>query len=163
MAKTIITDLAEALISAAAGGGGPSVAITQVALGDGGGALYDPAFSQTSLRREKARVDILSRTLLSDTSWRVSAAFDASIDPFTVREIGFFDSENNLITVYAGSDMTERQAGGIDYLIDHVLDFSRAEAGLIIVNAPSDFDLEFQIAVTQELAAIRTHQLKQAI
>ena len=63
MPITLLTDIAEAKITAAAGSA-TAVAITHIALGDGNGGNYAPSYAQTALRREKARRAILTRHLV---------------------------------------------------------------------------------------------------
>jgi hypothetical protein len=137
MPNTLLTDVAEAKLAAAAGTGA-SVAISHIALGDGGGANYAPDYSQTALRRELAREAIQTRQLVEANAWRVKAEFDQNTPAFVVREIGFFDADGDLIALWAGLDVDGRQTGAISYLVDHVLSFSRVDDGLIYVDAPDD-------------------------
>ena len=103
MPTTILTDIAEAKITQAAGSGS-QVAIMHVALGDGNGASYIGEFDQTGLRRERVRVPIERRHIVSPSAWRVKAEFGADTLAFDVREAGFFDAEAGLIIVDAPDD-----------------------------------------------------------
>lgn len=145
MPQTLLTDLAEQKLVAAAGSG-TQVAITHVALGDGNGSNYSPGHAQTALQRERARLPIQTRTLLDDNAWRVTAEFDPNTPAFAVREMGFFDADGDLISVWAGNDVDPRQTGAVTYLVDHVLSFSRVATGLVIVNAPDDDLVEFALS-----------------
>lgn len=145
MPTTLITDLGETKL-AQASGSGSQVVITEIALGDGNGAVYAPWFGMTALRREQARRAIDSRIFLSSNSWRVRAEFPPDTPSFFVREIGWFDEDGDLIAVTAGTDMTARQTGGLAYLAELVLDFSQVTDGLVIVNAPDDELVEFALA-----------------
>ncbi|MFV0645330.1 MAG: phage tail protein [Sphingomonadaceae bacterium] len=144
MPQALLTDLAINKIRDAAGSAA-AVAISHVALGDGLGANYDAAASQTSLRRELARVAIASRTQIGARSWQVKAEFPPETPVFTIREIGFFDNAGALIAIVAGTDFEARQAGTIAYIIQHVLNFSRVGDGLIIIEAPDDEVLTFHL------------------
>lgn len=161
MPTTILTDIAEAKITAAAGTAS-QVAITHVALGDGNGANYAPNFAQTALRRELASQPIQSRHIVDPNAWRVRAEFGPETPEFAVREMGFFDADGDLIAVWAGNDVVPRQTGAISFLVEHILSFSRVADGLVIVNAPDDaiFDLSLFTAVA--LANLQLEQLRQA-
>jgi hypothetical protein len=152
MPMTLLTDIAVERIRTAAGDAS-QVAISHVALGDGLGAPYTPAFDQTSLRRELARVAIERRHALGNDSWRVKAEFPADTPAFMVREMGFFTSDGALIALWAGLDIDPRQTGIITYLVDHILNFSRVESGLVIVAAPEDELFDFALASIAHQAA----------
>lgn len=137
MPITLLTDIAETKITAAAGSGS-QVAITHIALGDANGAPYDPTHEQVALVNERARNPIESRILADPNTWRVKAEFSPDTTAFDVREMGFFDADGVLIAVWAGADVVARRTGVVAYLIEHVLNFSRVDDGVIIVDAPDD-------------------------
>lgn len=161
MPTTLLTDIAEAKITAAAGSG-TAVAITHIALGDGRGASYAPNYSQTTLRREKARQAIQTRHIVGTNAWRVKAEFDPDTPAFAVREMGFFDADGDLIAIWAGNDVVARQTGAITYLVDHVLSFSRVADGLVIVNAPDDQAYDIAVATGTAIANLQLQQLRHA-
>ena len=149
---TLITDIGLELIRTAAGDAS-QVAISHIGLGDGLGGFYAPTHNQTTLRREMKRVAIERRMPLGDDSWRVKAEFAAATTPaFTVREAGFFDEDGNLIAIWAGLDVLSRQTGVVDYLIEHVLNFSRVEAGVVIIDAPDDELYDFAVTALHAIA-----------
>jgi hypothetical protein len=154
MPSTLLTDIAEAKITAAAGSG-TQVAITHIALGDGNGANYGPSFSQTALQREMARQAIETRHIVGSNAWRVKAEFGPDTPAFYVREMGFFDADGDLIAIWAGNDVQARQTGAITYLVDHVLSFTRVAEGVLIVNAPDDELFDYAIANLTEQASQR--------
>jgi len=159
---TIITDIGARLIRDAAGDAS-AVAITHIALGDGLGAAYTPAHDQASLRRELARKPIERRYALGDDSWHAKAVFPANTPAFKVREAGFFDAQGRMIALWAGLDILDRQTGAMDYLIDHVLNFSRVESGLVIVAAPDEELFDFALIQLRNQAntahaTIKLHQ-----
>ncbi|MFV0385659.1 phage tail protein [Paracoccus sp. (in: a-proteobacteria)] len=161
MPTTLLTDIAEAKITAAAGSA-MAVAITHIALGDGTGSNYAPGHAQTALRRELARQPIGTRHLLGANAWRVKAEFGPDTAAFAVREMGFFDADGDLIAIWAGNDVVPRQTGAITYLVDHVLSFSRVADGLIIVNAPDDIIFDLAVTTGTAIANLQLEQLRQA-
>lgn len=161
MPSTLLTDIAEAKITAAAGSG-TQVAITHIALGDGNGANYGPSFSQTALQRELARQPIETRHVTGGNAWRVKAEFGPETAAFFVREMGFFDADGDLIAIWAGNDVQARQTGAITYLVDHVLSFSRVGEGVLIVNAPDDALFDLAVATGNAIANLNLEQLRQA-
>lgn len=161
MPKTLLTNVAEVKINAAAGSG-LSVAITHVALGDGNGANYNPSHSQAALVRERARQPIAKRHIVDPNAWRVKAEFDPNTPTFEVREIGFFDGDGDLIAIWAGNDVVPRQTGAITYLIDHVLSFTRVDSGLVIVNAPDDVLFDLAVSTATSLAELHQEQFTQS-
>ncbi len=161
MPTTLLTDIAEAKITAASGSG-TQVAITHIALGDGNGANYAPSYSQTALQRELARQPIQVRHIVGGNAWRVKAEFDPDTPAFGVREMGFFDADGDLIAIWAGHDVVSRQTGAITYLVDHVLSFTRIESGLVIVNAPDDALFDLAVSTGVAIANLQLQQLRQA-
>lgn len=161
MPTTLLTDIGEAKITAAAGSG-TQVAITHIALGDGNGANYAPSYSQTALQREKARQAIQTRHITGSNAWRVKAEFDPNTPAFAVREMGFFDADGDLIAIWAGNDVVARQTGAITYLVDHVLSFTRVGDELVVVNAPDDDLFDLAVAVAVSTTNLQLEQLRQA-
>ncbi|SDW13925.1 Phage tail-collar fibre protein [Sulfitobacter pontiacus] len=162
MPTTILTDIAEAKITQAAGSGS-QVAITHVALGDGNGASYNGDFDQTYLRRERVRVPIERRHIVSPNAWRVKAEFGAETVAFDVREAGFFDADGDLIALCTFPAAEVRRTGAIVYLIDHVLNFSRVAEGLIIVDAPDDDLFDHVVTNLETQVIFATEQFDQRI
>jgi len=157
----IITDVGEQKLAVAAGSG-TQVSISHIALGDANNANYEPGFAQTALKNERVRQAIESRIFTGGQTWIVKTAFDTDTVSFGVREMGFFDSEGDLIAIWAGADVVPRQTGVIEYLVRHVLNFSRVKDGLVTVSAPDDYLVEFQAGVLASLANIRLEQFRQS-
>lgn len=154
MADTaLITDIGLNKIAAAAGGAS-AVAITHIALGDGGGAAYAPDFAQTVLQGEMIRRPIDQRVQIEPKTWLVRASFAADIVPIMqVREIGFFDADDDLIVIVAGATFQPRSLGGFDYILEQPLNFDRAAEGVILVEAP-DWELFDHAVLNLETHAI---------
>lgn len=157
----LITDVGEAKLNLALGTG-VAVQITHVAMGDGNGANYNPGFGQTALKRELARNPIDRQHMVGSNAWRVTVEFDHDTPAFWVREIGFFDAEGDLIAIWAGADVTARQTGAIDYMLDHILNLSRVQDGLVIVNAPDDGLFDLAVTTGLAIANLQLEQLRQA-
>ena len=149
MPTTILTNIAEAKITQAAGTE-TKVAITHVALGDGNGASYDGDFTQIALRNEALRKPIERRHIIDPNSWRVRVEFGPETEEIDIREMGFFDSDGDLIALCTFPENEVRRTGAITYLIDHVLIFSRELERLIIFDTPDD--VLFDHAVTNGIA-----------
>jgi len=161
MAHEIITNLGLDRIATAAGSGS-SVEITQVALGDGNGAVYVPDGGEIALRGEQARVDITARYQLSTHEWRVTAVFPSSTPSFQVREAGFFNASGDLIFLTAFEADEVHQAGGYEYLLDHVLSFASVADGAVIVEAPDDAIFGQAVVTGAAIANLQLEQLRQA-
>ena len=69
--------------------------IAYIAVGDGNG---EPAETQTSLKNEKWRGEILSHGI-SDNKLFANISIPIDVGNFTIREIGLFDSQNTLLCV----------------------------------------------------------------
>ena len=158
----LITDIGHAKLNAAVATQ-TKVEITHVAMGDGNGAVYDPGYGQTALKREQARIPIESRHIAGENVWRVTAEFDADTTPvFWVREIGFIDAEGDMIFLWAGVDVDARQTGAIDYLLDQVLNLDRVKDGVVIVNAPDDALFDLAVQTAHNLATLHLEQFRQS-
>lgn len=158
----LITDVGHAKINAAVSAN-TKVEISHVALGDGNGGVYEPGYGQTALKREKSRVAIKSRHIGGSNTWVIKAEFDADTTPtFWVREIAFVDTEGNVIFLWAGADISPRQTGAIDYLIDHALNMDRVKNGVVIVAAPDDAVFDLSVTTGIAIANLQLEQLRQA-
>lgn len=157
----LITDIGEAKLNQALGSG-VAVNITEIALGDGNGAAYNPGAGQTALKRELARKAIDRQHLVDTNSWSVSVEFDHDTPAFWVREIGFFDAEGDLIAIWAGANIDARQTGAVNYALEHTLNLSRVKEGLVFVDAPSDESFDLAVATATAVANLQLEQLRQA-
>lgn len=161
MPDAIITDAGLAKIRTAAGSVS-QVEITHVAIGDGNGANYAPAYDQTQLLRERLRVAIDNRAEIEPDSWWISASFADDVPTYNVREVGFFDANGTLIALWADIAAPVRQTGGFTYLVDYVLNFSRAD-GLLIVAAPDNDLFDHAIQNIHTHAIVSDEQVKQRL
>ncbi|MEK3873711.1 MULTISPECIES: phage tail protein [unclassified Paenibacillus] len=97
---SILTTVGQNKIATAAAGG-PLVNLTQMAVGDGGGAYYDPSPSQTTLRAEKWRGNVSDVSIDSThNNWVVvDTTIPTEIGGFTIREAGIIDADGDLIAI----------------------------------------------------------------
>ena len=80
---------------------GQKIALTQFAVGDGGGSYYRPTKEMTALKGEKWRGEINSYEVDSSNPdlINVKAVIPAMVGGFTIREMGLFDKEGRLIAI----------------------------------------------------------------
>lgn len=72
--------------------------ISYIAVGDGDGSLYTPEETQTALKNEKWRGEILTHGI-ADNKLFTTTSVPIDVGGFTIREIGLFDSSNNLLCI----------------------------------------------------------------
>lgn len=160
--KTILTDAGELAIQDAIASDS-LVAITHVALGDGGGARYDPPFTATGLRGERIRLPIVSQSQTADAVWIVRAEFPEGPTPdFRVREVGYYDAQGRLIALWAGAEIADRDTHGLDLLVDFTLVLTRVAEGVVIVDADDDALLALAASTGAAIANLQLEQLRQA-
>ena len=97
---TIFTRIGQAKIANAIALG-RTMQIKYMAIGDGAGQIYEPDENQTELRHEVYRAQVSSVTV-NDASLnriRVSMLVPTDVGGFTIREIGHFDADGELIAV----------------------------------------------------------------
>lgn len=96
----IVTDIGAAAISNAALVG-EKVNITELAVGDGGGAYYRPTADMTALRGERWRGNITSYEVdeFSPNVIVVKTVVPHNVGGFTMREMGLFDDTGRLLTI----------------------------------------------------------------
>jgi len=142
-------------------GSDEALRIRWIALGDGGGLPYDPAPSQTRLRRERLRTEISSHYKIGDNAWHVRADFPASGDTVTIREMGFFADDGTLISVWAGQDVAPRETGAHIFVLKHVIAFDGVSDGVITVEAADDQLFQTALITATAIANLQLVQLEQ--
>lgn len=98
--KTVITDKGNELMMYAVANG-KRIGIVEFAVGNGNGEGYEPSPTMTELKNEVWRGKI-NDCRISDESPNiliVSAVCPATVGGFTIREMGIFDADNNMIAV----------------------------------------------------------------
>lgn len=98
--KTCITHAGAAKLAAAMAAGIP-LRITKAAAGDGNGADYSPELTQTALRREVWRGEIVSSEIDPSEPNLINIRFVIPPEEggFTVREAGLYDDQDTLLAV----------------------------------------------------------------
>lgn len=76
---------------------GTKIDLARIAVGDSNGAYYEPDINQTSLVNELWRGEILEIGVDSQLYAKTLIPYD--VGGFYIREIGVFDSENNLLII----------------------------------------------------------------
>lgn len=97
---TRLTNLGSAALNAAITGGA-TITLSELALGDGGGASYDPDGSETALRGEVHRAVISSIAPdPQNPAWLiVETIIPPDVGGWWIREAGVFDSNGNLFAI----------------------------------------------------------------
>lgn len=97
---TILTAGGRAKLAAAQASNEPII-LTQIALGDGNGQLYDPDENQVALVHQVHRGDISSRrTDPNNPNWVIlELRVPTDIGGWFVREVGLFDEDGTLIAI----------------------------------------------------------------
>lgn len=88
---------------------GTKVNITEFAAGDGGGSYYQPTEKQTALKGEKWRGNIQESKVNADSPniIEIIGVIPPEKGGFTIREMGAFDADGNLIVI-ANTPDTEK-------------------------------------------------------
>lgn len=97
---SILTAIGQAKVANALATNTP-ISITQMAVGDGNGNPVTPNASQSALVRERFRADVnaLEVDSLNAANVICEMVVPTTVGGWTVREVGVFDSDNNLICV----------------------------------------------------------------
>lgn len=98
--KTLVTDIGKEKITNAVLSG-EKVKITEAAVGDGGGTYYVPTADMTALKREMWRGEIATATVnpQSRNMIDIKIFLDGTVGGFTIREIGIFDEDGDMIAI----------------------------------------------------------------
>lgn len=102
----VITTAGAALIAGSIGGA--ALAITHIALGDGNGALINPAVGNTQLVHEvwRGAITAAGRDAANPAMWRFETEVPEAAGPFTIREIGLY--ANATLVAIARHPVTEK-------------------------------------------------------
>lgn len=134
---------------------GTTVSFTDFAVGDGGGAIYNPADTQTALANEVYRAGI--NQLYTDTdnpSWLVTEAVIPETEGgWYIREAGVFDSDGDMIAIakYPETYKPVLSAGsGKDLYMRLVLEYSNT--GEVVLKVDPAIVLATRKYVDDEIA-----------
>lgn len=97
----IVTLTGQAKFAAAAADGGAPIVLETLAIGDGGGSPITPLETATDLVNEVHSVSISAAEVdPTNPNWLVvTATIPSEAGPFTIREVGLFDEDGDLIAI----------------------------------------------------------------
>ncbi len=146
--------------------GGTAIDLTELAVGDGGGTVYDPASNATALVNEVHRVT-LTHVVVDENNPNqliVEGVLDEAIGPFYIREVGIFDSNGDLFAIgkYPETFKPNLPSGsGKRLYIRMILGFANSPNVSLIINNDIALDPNFGTDVNNALAErlIKTNNL----
>ncbi len=135
---TRLTDQGSAALNDAITGGG-GIKLSELALGDAGGASYDPDGSESVLRNEVHRIAIASITQdVQNPAWLViEAIIPPDVGGWWIREAGVFDEDGNMFAIakYPETYKAQLSDGTASTLtIQIVLQITNSDAIQLVVN-----------------------------
>ncbi len=115
------------------------VNLTHMAVGDGGGAAYDPVESQTALAGEVWRGSTNALSVHADNpNWLViEVLIPADVGGWTVREAGVFDDAGNLIAIAKYPESYKpmlAEGSGKDLNVRMILEVSNADSVTLLID-----------------------------
>ena len=122
---------------------GTKLEITEIAVGDGGGAYYEPMTDQTALVHEVWRDEVLvcEKSVLNPNTMDIKGVIPSDAGGFVIREMGVFDAAGTLIGVCNTPDMEKTDAasgaGGKMDLIMHLV-VTDADAVQVVIKSSLD-------------------------
>ncbi len=128
--------------------------ITAAAVGDGGGAYYEPTADQTALKNECWRGEIagFSRSESVPNMLDVKVIVDDEAGGFTIREMGLFTADGIMVAVCNTPDMEKiTVTGGIPGRLTMVMHIIVADSSAV------------EIVVNPELDSVTPDQLEQVL
>lgn len=127
--EAVVTDIGNALMMNAVANGG-KISIVSFAVGDGGGDYYRPETGMEQLKNEVWRGVINSCKVSNEANniLLVSAVCPGDVGGFTIREMGVFDSEGNMIAV-CNCPATPKVT-----IVDGVINEMRLEMEIALIN-----------------------------
>lgn len=128
---TIWTDVGHAKL-ANAQASGTTVAITDMAVGDGGGAAYDPTADQTELLNQVYTKALNDKYVHADNpAWVVfEAVIPEDVGGWYIREVGLFDADGDMVAIgkYPETYKPQLEAGaGKDLYIRMIMQVSNSD------------------------------------
>ncbi len=133
---------------------GETLPITTAAVGDGGGAYYEPATNQTALKNECWRGEIagFSCSKSVPNMLDVKVIVDDEAGGFTIREMGLFTDDGIMVAVCNTPDMEKiTVTGGVPGRLTMVMHIIVADSSAV------------KIAVNPELDSVTPNQLENVL
>lgn len=155
---TLLTTVGAAKLAAAQASGAPLVLET-LAIGDSNGTPYAPTVDRTELVNELSRVSLEGVDVdpLSPTQFRVRALVPASVGGFTVREIGLFDADDDLIALgrYPNFYKPAPSEGfASDLLLTMIVAYSSTPLVTVVVDSSQVFATREWVRAHQDFVAV---------
>jgi hypothetical protein len=123
-------DLAQAAVA------GPALALAHIAVGDGGGAAYDPVETQTALINERGRYPVTSVAIQPDGRIVATANIPASEGGWHIREAALITGAGRMFMVAKYPPMFkpgQGSGGALDLTVAMIADIGNAPAAAIAV------------------------------
>lgn len=133
---------------------GKDLTFTHIAVGDGGGFVYDPEAGQESLRREVYRGRINAKLVDPDDPNQIifQLVIPVSVGGFYIREAGLFDESGLMIAVSKTSESYKpnvTDGSGKEVKLSFIMALSNAEN--ITINIPDSITFATQEYVLQQI------------
>lgn len=137
--------------------GGSAIDLTHIAVGDANGTSYNPTGAQTALVHEVYRTTLTHVVIDEDNSNQliVEGVINEEIGPFTIREVGIFDSEGELFAIGKYPETlksTSESGSGKRLYIRMILGFTNAPQVNLVLSEDFNNDPNFNANVIAALA-----------
>jgi hypothetical protein len=137
--------------------GGSAIDLTHIAVGDANGTNYDPTGTQTALVHEVYRTTLTHVAIDENNSNQliVEGVISEEIGPFTIREVGIFDSEGQLFAIGKYPETyksTSSSGSGKRLYIRMILGFTNAPQVNLVMSEDLNNDPNFNANVLISLA-----------
>lgn len=114
--------------------------ISAIAVGDSNGSFYTPDEKQTTLKNEKWRGEILTHGIEKNKLF-ATTSIPINVGGFTIREIGLFDSSNNLLCVGKCPETNKHlstEGGAQELFIKFYMSITNSELTPLIIQTPQE-------------------------
>jgi hypothetical protein len=135
-----LTSVGAAAVAAASAGS--PLTLTNMVVGDGGGADYTPTGTETALHHEVTSAVLDSLSVDSSGNLVVTATFPAAVGNYIAREVGIKDSLGRLIAIGNLPDVTKPDpatGAGVDMVVTLKMAFSGDPSVVVVVNSSAVF------------------------
>ncbi len=154
---SIITNAGLVKQTAASSPGGSLIELTHIAVGDANGTSYNPNGTETALVHELYRTTLTHVTIDGDNPNQliVEGVISEEIGPFTIREVGIFDSEGQLFAIGKYPETlksTSSIGSGKRLYIRMILGFANAPQVELVLSEDFNNDPNFNANVIISLA-----------
>lgn len=154
---SIITNVGLIKQTAASSPGGSLIELTHIAIGDANGTSYNPNGTETALVHEVYRTTLTHVAIDEDNPNQliVEGIISEEVGPFTIREVGIFDSEGQLFAIGKYPETlksTSSEGSGKRLYIRMILGFANAPQVELVLSEDLNNDPNFNANVIISLA-----------